>query len=213
MREHDQQSRMTDYQRVLDAEERHDGTLRVTLRRPTLRYLNELVELRCAPDLLALGLFPNAKEVTESFACFRAARSVLGLDPKDPSWTVIVIGDGTTPRTAATFAFRTKWRCWSVDPALVVKESYGFVSNLYLYPQRIENLGPMWFKRLLVVAPHSHADLGKARELLHGDERHFIALPCCEPQNIPVLGDTKFYRYDDWGVWSPARSVLVWRNA
>lgn len=38
------------------------------------RYLDEFVRCRCAPDLLARKLFPNAKEVTESFAAYAAVR-------------------------------------------------------------------------------------------------------------------------------------------
>ena len=39
-------------------------------------YTNELLSLTCAPKLLELKLFPSAKELTESFACFNAVRLI-----------------------------------------------------------------------------------------------------------------------------------------
>jgi hypothetical protein len=30
--------------------------------------------IRCAPRMIELGLFPSAKELTQSFACFNAVR-------------------------------------------------------------------------------------------------------------------------------------------
>lgn len=84
------------------------------------RYTDELLTLRSAPQLLALRLWPNAKELTESFACFAAAREQLAdlFSPDDPSVTVVVVGDGLTPRTAALFAFRTRWKAISIDPLM-----------------------------------------------------------------------------------------------
>lgn len=36
----------------------------------------------------------------------------------DSNVTLIAVGDGVTPRTATLFAFRSRWRCVSIDPAL-----------------------------------------------------------------------------------------------
>src|SRR5687767_13024693 len=77
------------------------------LRKPTTRYFDQLLSLRCVLDLLAHEVFPNAKEITESLAAVRAAFKYSGLDSGDTSIQVVCVGDGATPRTAATFAFRT----------------------------------------------------------------------------------------------------------
>ena len=37
-------------------------------------YTDELLGLKSAPQILELRLFPSAKELTESFACFNAVR-------------------------------------------------------------------------------------------------------------------------------------------
>ena len=74
--------------------------------RPSGKYLNSLVNLRCGPDMLLLRLFPNAKEVTESFGAYEAvAKHLRDFPRKDPNIRLVVVGDGHTPRTAATFAF------------------------------------------------------------------------------------------------------------
>ncbi|CAM4965635.1 unnamed protein product [Rotaria socialis] len=99
-----------------------------------LDYLDEFLKLICAPDLLTLGLFPNAKEITESYAVWAALRRFIfsrfekssskSIDPI-PSTdhrqnAIIVVGDGMTPRTAALCAYLTKglWQCYSIDPIL-----------------------------------------------------------------------------------------------
>ena len=54
------------------------GAVTLTVKKPDRRYLDLLFRLKCAPDLLALGLFPNAKEWTESCAMHAATRAALG---------------------------------------------------------------------------------------------------------------------------------------
>lgn len=94
------------------------------------RYMTELLKMSSGSELVRLRLFPDAKELTESFAANNAARSFLypqkclgslkcGVDPSDSSVTCVAIGDGTTPRTAALFAFLTKWHCVAIDPMMV----------------------------------------------------------------------------------------------
>lgn len=131
----------------------------------TWRYADELLALGCGPLLLSLRLFPNAKELTESFGALAAARTHLArpaaevctasvgtsgkggsaaavaagapaasdrgsllpsLPPSSaprlvplssPDVLLVVVGDGSTPRTATTFALRTRWAVASVDPA------------------------------------------------------------------------------------------------
>jgi hypothetical protein len=201
--------KFTDYQRVCDAHESRDGIMRVSVRFPTARYADDFWALSCAPDLLTNGLFPNFKEMTESFAAYHAVRRHIPFDPQDGDVTVAVIGDGNTPRTAATFAFRSAWQCISIDPRL--KQTSWPIRRLECIAKRIENVGKRAFKKLVVVAPHSHAPLDAALEVFSAKGRHVVALPCCVDQIIPgrPIPDLK---YDDWGIWSPARAVMVWRD-
>ncbi|RHY07829.1 hypothetical protein DYB36_000565 [Aphanomyces astaci] len=105
---------------------RPDGTGSSDQDKLSLRYLDEFVgDLTCSAQMLAWGLFPDAKEVSETMGVFNAVRK-LGLHEKDiaPRGVhdgIVIVGDGVTPRTAAMFAYRTKgWTCYSVDPIMKV---------------------------------------------------------------------------------------------
>ena len=134
------------------------GLTTVTIKQRRTRYLDEFVGLTCAPDLLALRVFPNAKEITESMAAYHAVRSHLWrtFKPGDSSVTLVAVGDGCTPRTAALFAMRTAWTCHSVDPRL--RATDWAVRRLTCWPNKIEDVARV-AERAIIVAVHSHADL------------------------------------------------------
>ena len=50
------------------------------------RYINEFPGLKCASDLLAWGLFPSnpGKEITETFATYRAVCNYVPVQLNDP---------------------------------------------------------------------------------------------------------------------------------
>lgn len=80
-------------------------------------YYRELFHLKCGPDLLRTHLYDNPKEYTESAAAFNAVKEeFFGYLSQD--CIVVSFGDGSRPRTAALFAFRTSWISWAVDPIL-----------------------------------------------------------------------------------------------
>ena len=85
-----------------------------------LRLVDRFLSLECGHELLRMGLFPNAQEISESMACLQAAiehlHAVVSLSDTDV--VALVVGDGRTPRTAALLAMRTRWTVLSVDPAL-----------------------------------------------------------------------------------------------
>ncbi|CAF4009531.1 unnamed protein product [Rotaria sp. Silwood2] len=93
-----------------------------------LEYLDEFLQLRCVSDLISMGLFPNAKEITETFAIWSALRRYIFPQLSTSTTSsidndrnaIIVVGDGMTPRTAALCAYLTKelWQCYSIDPML-----------------------------------------------------------------------------------------------
>ena len=188
-------------------------SLTAPLRKPSMRYLDEFLRLRCAPDLLAWGLFPNSKEITESLAAYEAVRQYLWPSwlPDDPRIEVFCVGDGATPRTAATFALRSKWQVHSVDPRLRRESEQLPIDRLWVNRCKVEDLvvanRPA---RSIIVAVHSHADLHRAYMACRGaEETAVIAMKCCVPQNLGVPPDEI---YEDFGVWSPHRTVQVWRS-
>ncbi len=177
--------------------------------RNSLRYLDSFLALRCAPDMLAAGLFPNVKEITESMAAYRAARDHLGWDMKDPNVHVVVVGDGCTPRTGATFAFRTKWDVHSVDPVLRMKD-YPEISRLRIHRCRVEETTFESPYPTLIVAVHSHATLDNSRLSVKAPKVAAIAMPCCVP--LVLNGQDPDLEYEDYGVLSPKRTIKLWRN-
>jgi len=86
-----------------------------------LRFVDTFLRWRCGRELLAMELFPNTKEITESMACLEVVSEELGsiVSLTDPTCTAVVVGDGRTPRTGALLAMRTRWaKIVSIDPAL-----------------------------------------------------------------------------------------------
>jgi hypothetical protein len=165
------------------------------------KYMNDFIKYdKSARDMLALGLFPNAKEITESSAALNAVLTKLKFyDRADPNIAVISVGDGRTPRTAALFAFRTKWQCISVDPQLnPAKIDYWEqnIDRLKCYPNNVEDLD-LCFEKCIIVAVHSHADLHSTLRHIRGNVRSMVAIPCC----ILYNHELRPKEYRDAGIW------------
>ena len=172
-------------------------------------YIDDFISMKCFPDIAAMGLYPNAKEITESCAAFWAVlKHIPWADPKDAGIILISVGDGSTPRTAAMFAYRTAWTCIAVDPILKTNPQWDGIKRPLLIRKRIEeirfdNSGPV-----IIVAVHSHALFNEVRTVA-GDSprRALVAIPCCVPYNGPAD-----LEYDDHRIWSPMNHVKVWRS-
>lgn len=175
----------------------------------TARYYHEIFNLTCAPDLMKTGLYKNAKEWTESAAAFNAVERYLpwGMDKEH---ILISFGDGGRPRTAALFAFRTKWDCYSVDPALR-DEDWSHVQRLTIFKGKAEDFR-LDCRGLNVIAlyVHSHVPVYKS---LPGLTNHgtlsVVAMPCCFAldTNLPPAD----HEYYDAGIESEKRRVQVWK--
>ncbi|KAE8987887.1 hypothetical protein PR003_g5620 [Phytophthora rubi] len=192
----------------------------------SLRYLNEFVgKLHCAPALLQHGLFPDAKEVTESMALFNAVRRYIEpksngeeLQGSDKHDGIVVVGDGNTPRTAAMFAFRMRgWKCYSVDPVMekgTSERSRGWadVSNLVVVRNKIENVR-IALRRAIVVLVHAHVTLDQALSAVQAEQVcGVVTLPCCNwygKQEV-LFGRGPDLVYDDFSVLSDHREIRLW---
>ena len=208
------------------------GTNRVSLTLPTpnANHIDRFLKRNCALDLLdpKYDLKWDAKEISESEACLRAARAVLGIDPKREDVLAAVVGDGKHPRTGALIAFTTKWGVWSVDPMLdTTKKALYSINRLQLIPSKVQELEypfiiPGWDVvwdgspvRVLIL-PHSHAPVEASLDAFK--PHHVVALPCCVPYNIKKkAGDNDVdippaKEYYDWSCLSGERHVKVWKN-
>lgn len=177
--------------------------------RPLFRYIDEIMGCRCFPDLLELGIYPNAKEITESMAAYSAARKYgkKYFDLKDPDVHMVAVADGASPRTAALFAFRSAWQCCSIDPNLRRKMRWNGIYRLDLFNEKIEDVEDQHTGKLVIAAVHSHAPLNVACEKLTADKRMVIAIPCCVKQTRERPPDIE---YVDKGIWSPENKVQIW---
>lgn len=181
------------------------------------RYLREFLDMKCAPDMLALRVWPRNradKEITEAFGAYNAVRKYLRDDfsLQNPDVRVVCVGDGRTPRAAVTFAFRTAWTAHSVDPQLKTLYHRGLrPMRLEMHHKRIEECRFDWPNPTVIVACHSHAPLQAAIDACCGAVRlAVVAIPCCVEQHVP--GIPADVVYDDKGIMSLKRRVLVWRD-
>lgn len=176
---------------------------------PASRYLNSFVRSPAGGQLATLRLFPNAKEVTESYAARAAALRLRDdFQPADRDICCVVVGDGSTPRTAATFALHSGWRCHSVDPRLRPQRSNRWreIPRLTIHPARIEDC-TFAARRVVVAAIHSHVGLSASLRSIVADELLVIAMPCCVPVDITARPNIS---YDDPDVLSPKRTIHIW---
>jgi hypothetical protein len=193
-----------------------------------LSYLDEFVRLSYAPKLLSLGLFPDAKEITESMGIFNAVRRNCPFIFEDND-LVISVGDGSTPRTASLFSELTNMQVLSIDPALKDISKYQNALNLSCISDTIENAYIEQYidlynsKRVIIVAVHSHnyvrkpekgakvssildvtiSKLGKRIK-----EVFVAALPCCHP--LYVTGNNFIKEYKDYSIHSEHNLIRLW---
>lgn len=172
-------------------------------------YLAQFVRLECAPDLLSWKVFPNAKEITESMAAFSAVWGHITDDFGNKKIALVSVGDGHTPRTAALFACRTAWKCYSVDPELRPK-MWG-IKRLVVIPKKIEDspLDLHAFDMAIIVLVHSHAPMEAVLTNIKAKIRHVVAMPCCVPQTVK---NKTYLGYEDFGIYSPKNTIKVWLN-
>jgi hypothetical protein len=168
----------------------------------------------------AYQFFPNTKGISESVAAYRwvTYRHQLLGD------TVLVVGDGTRPRTGSVFAGDPSHpRVYSVDPLMYPQyyqpgaQLQGFALTV---EQWLEQHGHLLteVRNLTIVAVHSHAVLHEylptIQALLPATSKvTIVAIPCCVPQQLPVDQDfTLLHEGLDWGIWSDKRLVKLWTS-
>lgn len=183
-------------------------------------YVDKFLGMRCAADLLAARLFPNGKEISESMAALAAIRKhvcPLGIDTNDTSVALVVVGDGIKPKTAALFAFMTKWQCFSIDPLLAEQRERPVTYNgvkidrLQIIPKLVQELrfDLTRFDHVIICMVHSHATTQNVLDGLVFRIAHVVAIPCCVAQE-PM--SKQLVEYTDEAIWSPKNRVIVSLN-
>eukprot|EP01051_Picozoa_sp_SAG22_P012554 SAG22_NODE_1316_length_4765_cov_2.544792_2_plen_586_part_00 len=176
-------------------------------------YLDRVFGLACFGELTRLQIFPDAKDISESYGAVVAATrhghlAHLGSRKAEraPGVLCLAVGDGATPRTAALVAFLTRWRAISIDPALraswLGSEPQG-VRRLSCYGGTFEGFcadaGPGGLgvvaaggercAELVLLCVHSHnqfvgdASVDAVRARLGYPPTTLVSLPCCHQFN------------------------------
>lgn len=189
------------------------------------KYINHFFSLKCARDIMSLFIGSHtraAKEVTESFAMYRAVIDHLKINTGDYDVVCVVVGDGVTPRTASLFCHMTRWLVYSIDPEFNLKTIGQYfqekirlgnkVKRLFIRKKKIEDLKiDCKGKRVVMVFPHSHAPLHESFTSVFNYSRlDAVALPCCF--QIPFKYKSTARMYYDMNVWSPKNVMHVWEN-
>ncbi|MES1906898.1 MAG: hypothetical protein MHM6MM_000125 [Cercozoa sp. M6MM] len=187
-----------------------------------------------------MGLFPNAKEISETTAAIFAAsthlKSIVKLNSRNT--TGISVGDGVAPRTSAFAAYRTKWRRQiSIDPILRPEDApWRSIRGLHCMPKKVEEVeiplvlplkeesleNGTWDEHIVIFLVHAHVTPEMAVAALQLPEDYtdrrlptvsIIQVACCDW----IYYDRCFMQapdveYDDGGIASVARRVRVWRD-
>lgn len=184
------------------------------------KYINRFISLNSLEEFGKYKLFPNPKEVTESFAMYVAVMKYV-VENTDickgrNDARVFVVGDGVTPRTAGLMAFMTKFQCVSIDPELRDRD-YSEIRRLRIVQKKIQDWEPgvlnsgdgvLNQKPHIILMPHSHAPIQETWNKLVNDKTWLITMPCCTHGrlNIPCI------EYRDMAVASPKNYIKVYCN-
>lgn len=177
------------------------------------RHLEEFLMLKCAPDLLIAGVYPNTKEITEAMGMFHAAIPYGELKLCGVPHTAVVVGDGHTPRLGALLAFRTNWNVYSVDPEMRIEKYANVFRRLCTLKSKIEDTKiDCAGQPTILFLPHSHADMNAAvGSLDNWATLKVISMPCCV--SIPENWSTrKHVVYRDKDVNSDKNWVHIWEG-
>jgi len=178
-----------------------------------VKYINEFIGLNCSADLLALKVFPNVKEISESFAAYNAVKNHLKYKIKleDPSIYCACVGDGNTPRTGATFAFRSKWIIESIDPRLIQKEEYTKIKRLKVINKGFEDVQLPEVNKHVMIHVHSHADIDRCikQAQQYCKQLIVITIPCCVDHNFKKYNLEYYKEYNDRHIYSPKNTVKI----
>lgn len=165
-------------------------------------YIDRLFGMKCFRDIVELGAFTSAKDVSESMAALHGASCHGGIPlpsnggpggPASRRVLCICVGDGSTPRTAVLAAFVKGWECVSIDPVLrgewagrhqTVRGLRGFSGTLEDFiaaPPDPDALPVEVPSHLIVLCVHSHARFRGAASLSR------LFAKCCGDHDIPAV--------------------------
>ena len=221
----------SDLTRTVKMHRGNNGAISLTIPGRNIAHIERFFRRNCARDLQDLKIYPDIKEISEAEAMRHAMVKRLHVHPGDRQIIVLAVGDGRTPRVGALVAFSTAWTAISIDPAtrttFPALDRGRTIHRLHCIAQNVEDVMPQDVRhlakptagivgRIIVAAPHSHADLNHAVFLARvaypfAARIDAIAMPCCVRQTIAGREHCDV-RYEDLGVWSARSVIQIWSN-
>lgn len=180
-----------------------------------VKYIARFMAWNSAPDLLEMKLFPNIKEIGESMSMFYCVESLLmNWDPYlrenrgKSNVNVVVVGDGHRPRTAAVFAFSTKWNIISIDPEM--KSTECPIQRLTCFDKKVEDVPDYDFgeEPCIIIYPHSHAPVQVGWDKFQSTRKWLIKMECCTKDKL----DLPYYAFRDTNAITQANQIFIWCN-
>ena len=153
---------------------------------------------------------------------------------KDRNVLLVAVGDGVTPRSAALFAYRTSWKCFSIDP-MMRRGPWDDVENLTSIKSKVEDVtipvSVKPFERVVVVMWHCHVSIADSLGCLYFDGKKWdtndkkisaelrerVAVVTCSCCNYDAVqssmpdGSVPDVEFEDKGVPGLMRTVRVWK--
>lgn len=203
-----------------------------------LEYLNQFLQLKCSSELIEMGLFPNVKEISESFSMWTALRkyifSQLSISNEKNENAIIVVGDGMTPRTAALCSYLSSgsWKCYSIDPLIqydtyldmtfINKQSNTTIEHCLLWKRikglriirdRIERVS-IECEKAIVILMHAHVHLDQTIQSINASKGIIgvITCPCCQFIHFQqtFFQEKPHHQYHDLRLLSLQNQINVW---
>jgi len=189
-----------------------------------IKYINQYFGLKCSAEMQELRLFPNLKEIQESFSIINNVQNYCmktdtNIDFKNPNINVYVIGDGVTPRTAAVFNFLTKWKTFSIDPLMRIENDYSTIQNLNVFKGKAEDVfvdNPDIVEQkdyIFIILPHSHIEnTNSIYRYFKNQKTWIINLPCCKPNQDNTLPIESWIGIKDRYINSDKNILKIYNN-
>lgn len=188
------------------------------------------------------------KELAESMSAYSTVRQYLHvhhdahsekdgvLSFRDKNVLLLAVGDGCTPRTATLFAFRSAWRCISIDPVMRTGEWEG-VSSMQTMKSRVQDVTVRVssdidnFEKVVVVMWHCHCSISDALGCLEFDGTSWdvsnrqrslelrkrvavVSCACCNFDSVQRTmpdGSKPDAEFEDTAIPGLMRTVRVWK--
>lgn len=193
------------------------------------KYIQRYFHLNSSAEMQAMNLFPNIKEITESFGIFNAIENYLiptfNLDRKINNTICFVVGDGSTPRTASVINFMTKWTIVSIDPRLNYakwESTWSKIQRLNIFKGKGEdykidkNSLPYLYTNAIIILPHSHIDRKGVNYFWNQCDcfknLFLINLPCCFPGQDEDLRQCLVHEYTDDAINSFHCKIKIYKK-